>query len=50
MRSFDPRIVGRLECDTWVTYHRRDWPRFLIATVRVVRHTFALPWPATGAR
>jgi hypothetical protein len=47
MRSFDPRVVGRLECETWVTYYRRDWPRFLIAAVRVVRHTFGLSWPAT---
>jgi hypothetical protein len=47
MRSFDPRTVGRLECDTWVTYYRRDWPRFLVAAVRVVRHTFGLPWRAT---
>lgn len=47
MRSFDPRRVGQLECDTWVTYYRREWRRFLVAAVRVTRHAFALPWPAT---
>jgi hypothetical protein len=47
MRSFDPRRVGRLECDTWVTYYRRDWLRFLRAAVAVTRHAFALSWPAT---
>jgi hypothetical protein len=47
MRSFDPRRVGQLECDTWVTYYRREWPRFLYAAVRVTRHAFALSWPAT---
>jgi hypothetical protein len=47
MRSFDPRRVGRLECDTWVTYYRREWWRFLRAAVSVTRHAFALSWPAT---
>jgi hypothetical protein len=46
-RSFDPRRVGALECDTWVCYYRREWWRFLRAAVLVVRHAFALPWPAT---
>ena len=47
MRSFDPRRVGRLECDTWVTYYRREWWKFLRAAVTVTRHAFALSWPAT---
>lgn len=47
MRSFDPRLVGGLETDAWVAYYRREWLAFLRAVVRLVRHTFALPWPAT---
>ncbi|HEX6620746.1 MAG TPA: hypothetical protein VF024_13855, partial [Solirubrobacteraceae bacterium] len=47
MRSFDPRRVGRLECAAWVTYYRREWLKFLRAAVRLTRHAFALPWPAT---
>jgi hypothetical protein len=47
MRSFDPRRVGRLECDTWVTYYRREWLKFLRAAIAVTRHAFALSWPAT---
>jgi hypothetical protein len=43
MRSFDPRVVGRLECRTWVTYYRREWAKFLRAAVAVTRHAFALP-------
>ncbi len=46
-RSFDPRRVGRLETDAWVTYYRRRWPAFLRAAVGLTRHTFGLPWPAT---
>ena len=33
MRSFDPRRVGRLECDPWVTYYRREWLKFLRAAL-----------------
>ena len=47
MRDFDPRLVGTLECRTWVTYYRREWVPFLIAAIRLVRHTFRLNWPAT---
>jgi hypothetical protein len=47
MRAFDPRLVGGLECTTWVTYYRREWARFLVAAIRVTRHAFALSWPAT---
>ena len=46
-RSFDPRKVGLLECDAWVTYYRREWLKFLRAAVLLTRHTFALPWPET---
>jgi hypothetical protein len=47
MRDFDPRLVGALECRTWVTYYRREWLPFLVAAIRLVRHTFRLNWPAT---
>lgn len=46
-RSFDPRRIGRLECDAWVTYYRREWIPFLRAAVGLTRHTFGLPWPST---
>jgi hypothetical protein len=39
--------VGELECDAWVAYYRREWPRFLRSAVGLTRHTFGLPWPAT---
>jgi hypothetical protein len=47
LRSFDPRRVGELECAMWVAYYRREWGRLLCAAIALVRHTFALPWPAT---
>ncbi len=47
MRSFDPRRVGRLECDSWVAYYRHEWPALLRAAVGLVRETFRLPWPVT---
>jgi len=47
MRSFDPAIVGDLECRTWVHYYRHEWWPFLKAAVSVVRHTFGLSWPKT---
>jgi hypothetical protein len=46
-RAFDPRRVGALECDAWVTYYRREWLPFLRAAVGLTRHTFGLPWPST---
>jgi hypothetical protein len=46
-RSFDPRKVGTLECDAWVTYYRREWLRFLRSAISLTRHTFGLSWPAT---
>ena len=47
MRDFDPRLVGRLECAAWIAYYRREWLAFLRAAIRLTRHTFGLPWPAT---
>jgi hypothetical protein len=47
MRSFDPHLVGRLECAAWVAYYRREWLAFLRAALGLTRHTFALSWPAT---
>jgi hypothetical protein len=46
-RAFDPRRVGKLECDAWVFYYRREWLRFLRSAVALTRHTFGLPWPQT---
>jgi hypothetical protein len=46
-RSFDPRRLGRLECNAWVSYYRREWLAFLRAAVGLTRHTFGLSWPAT---
>ncbi len=46
-RSFDPHVVGRLECEAWVTYYRHEWFAFLRAAVRLTRQTFRLPWPET---
>src|SRR3954467_11721823 len=47
MRSFDPRRVGSLECDAWVTYYRREWLKFLRAAISLTRQSFGLRWPAT---
>jgi hypothetical protein len=46
-RSFDPRLVGELECSAWVAYYRRDWLAFLASGLRVSRHAFGLSWKAT---
>lgn len=46
-RSFDPQMVGTLECAAWVAYYRRDWLTFLRSGVRVSRHVFGLSWKAT---
>jgi hypothetical protein len=46
-RSFDPRKVGTLETDAWVTYYRHEWFAFLRAAISLTRHTFGLPWPQT---
>lgn len=46
-RCFDPRRVGRLECQVWVAYYRREWLKLLRAAVALTRHTFGLPWGST---
>lgn len=46
-RSFDPRVVGRLECAAWVAYYRRDWLAFMRSALRVSRQIFGLSWKAT---
>jgi hypothetical protein len=46
-RSFDPRVVGRLETEAWVAYYRREWRTLLRASIGLTRHTFGLPWPST---
>ena len=47
MRSFDPRAVGTHECTAWVTYYRRQWGAFLIASIRLVRAAFQMSWLRT---
>src|SRR4030095_2180691 len=40
--AFEPVMVGRSECEAWVGYYRRDWPRMLAGLFGMVRHGFAL--------
>jgi hypothetical protein len=47
MRTFAPHRLGRLECDAWVCYYRREWGRFLQASVGMVREGFGMSWPRT---
>ncbi len=47
LRSFDPVKVGNLETELWVTYYRRQWARFLVASLRVVHGTFGMDWLRT---
>jgi hypothetical protein len=47
MRTFAPHRLGRLECDAWVAYYRREWGRFLQASVGMVREGFGMDWPHT---
>jgi Family of unknown function (DUF5995) len=47
LRSFDPLLVGRLECALWMAYYRRRWPQFLVLSVRVVRAAFRMNWTRT---
>lgn len=35
-RSFDPVVVGNRETDAWVAYYRREWVKFLRASVESV--------------
>ncbi len=44
LRSFDPVQVGRLECAAWIAYYRRQWPRLLVLSVRLVRGAFRMDW------
>lgn len=46
-RSFNPVVVGRLECAAWVAYYRRDWLAFLRAALIVSHRIFGLSWPQT---
>ena len=46
-RAFDPRVVGRLECDAWVAYYRREWLSFLRSAVALTRRAFGLSWTST---
>jgi Family of unknown function (DUF5995) len=47
LRSFDPVKIGSLETELWVTYYRRQWARFLLASLRVVHGTFGMDWLRT---
>ncbi len=47
LRSFDPVLVGRLECALWMAYYRRRWPQFLVLSVRVVHAGFGMSWTRT---
>jgi hypothetical protein len=47
MRSFAPHRLGRLECDAWVSYYRREWGRFLQSSIGMVREGFGMSWPRT---
>jgi hypothetical protein len=47
LRSFDPRVVGELECAAWVAYYRREWPAFVRAGIALSRRILDLSWPAT---
>ncbi len=42
LRSFTPYRLGRLECDAWVAYYRREWSRFLPAAVGMVGEGFGM--------
>ena len=45
--SFDPVKVGHMETSLWVTYYRRQWARFLLTSLLVVRDTFGMDWLRT---
>ena len=45
--SFDPVKIGNLETNLWVTYYRRQWARFLVSSLFVVRDTFGMDWLRT---
>ena len=39
--------MGAYECRAWVTYYRREWGRFLVAAVGLVRSGFRMRWDRT---
>lgn len=41
-RSFDPVVVGNRETDAWVAYYRREWVKFLRASVGMVSAGFGM--------
>jgi hypothetical protein len=45
--SFDPVKIGNQETTLWVTYYRRQWARFLVTSLLVVRDTFGMDWLRT---
>jgi Family of unknown function (DUF5995) len=45
--SFDPVKIGNRETTLWVTYYRRQWARFLVTSLLVVRDTFGMDWLRT---
>lgn len=46
-RSFDPVLLGNRETDAWAAYYRRQWVRFLVAAVGMVRTGFGMSWRKT---
>jgi hypothetical protein len=42
MRTFNPVRLGHYEADAWIAYYRRQWARFLVAAVGMVRNGFRL--------
>ena len=46
-RSFDPVLLGNRETDAWAAYYRRQWLRFLVAAVGMVRTGFGMGWAKT---
>jgi hypothetical protein len=47
LRSFSPLQVGRLEAGVWIAYYRRQWARFLLLSIWLVRSAFGLDWVRT---
>jgi hypothetical protein len=47
LRSFSPVEIGHLEAAAWVAYYRRQWPRLLALSLRLVHQAFRLDWPRT---
>lgn len=40
--ELNPVIVGHRECEAWVAYYRRDWPRFLLSAIGMVHAGFGM--------